>query len=152
MRRRRWPGVGVVLLVAAIGAGLAFVRQEQAAAPPKLTQQSTAPILGSLTPVGVSALRSIANGASNPDLRWPDFAPYRSEFARVYEKSGLVWIQNGRVRPQGLAVIDLLKNANAKGLEPGDYDGRRWVARLGALAANTYSQDTVVFCTAPSSS
>jgi len=86
MSRRRWPGLGLVLLVAAIGAGAAFVRQEQAAAPPKLTQQSTAPVIGSLTPVGVSALRAIADAATNPDLRWPDFAPYRSEFVKVYEK------------------------------------------------------------------
>ena len=148
MARRRWPGLVVVLLVAAIGAGGALVREEQAAALPKLAQQSTAPILGSLTTGGVSALRRIANAANNPDLRWPDFAPYRSEFARVYEKSGLVWIQNGRVRPQGLAVIDLLKNANDKGLEPEDYDGPRWADRLAKLTKNPSEQELVSFDTA----
>ena len=148
MSRRRWPGLGVVLLVAAIGAGVALVRKEQAAAPPKLTQQSTAPIIGSLTPVGVSALRGIAGAATNPDLRWPDFAPYRSEFAKVYENCGLVWLQNGRVRPQGLAVIELLKNANAKGLEPEDYDGPQWVGRLAKLEQNPSEQELVSFDTA----
>ena len=149
MGRRRWPSFVVALLVAAIGAGVALVRQEKAAAPPKLTQQSTAPMMvGSLTAVGVAALRSIANAASNPDLRWPDFAPYRSEFAKVYEKSGLVWIQNDRVRPQGLAVIDLLKNANAKGLEPEDYDGPRWADRLAKLTENPSEQELVSFDTA----
>ena len=148
MSRRRSPGLRVVLLVAAIGAGVGLVRQEQAAAPPKLTQQSTAPIIGSLTPVGVSALRGIADAATNPDLRWPDFAPYRSEFAKVYEKSGLVWLQNGRVRPQGLAVIELLKNANAKGLEPEDYDGPQWVGRLAKLEQNPSEQELVSFDTA----
>ena len=149
MCRRRWPSFVVALLVAAIGAGVALVRQEKAAAPPKLTQQSTAPMMvGSLTAVGVAALRSIANAASNPDLRWPDFAPYRSEFAKVYEKSGLVWIQNDRVRPQGLAVIDLLKNANAKGLEPEDYDGPRWSDRLAKLTENPSEQELVSFDTA----
>lgn len=148
MSRRRWPGLGLVFLVAAIGAGVAFVRQEQAAAPPKLTQQSTAPVIGSLTPVGVSALRAIADAATNPDLRWPDFAPYRSEFVKVYEKSGLVWLQNGRVRPQGLAVIELLKNANAKGLEPEDYDGPQWVGRVAKLEHNPSEQELVSFDTA----
>ena len=148
MSRRRWPGLGLVLLVAAIGAGAAFVRQEQAAAPPKLTQQSTAPVIGSLTPVGVSALRAIADAATNPDLRWPDFAPYRSEFVKVYEKRSLLWLQNGRVRPQGLAVIELLKNANAKGLEPEDYDGPRWVGRLAKLEQNPSEQELVSFDTA----
>ena len=148
MARRRWPGLVMVLLVAAIAAGVALVREEQATELPKLAQRSTAPILGSLTAVGVSALRSIANAASNPDLRWPDFAPYRSEFARVYEKSGLVWIQNGRVRPQGLAVIDLLKNADAMGLEPEDYDGPRWADRLAKLTENPSEQELVSFDTA----
>jgi len=148
MSRRRWPGLGLVFLVAAIGAGVAFVRQEQAAAPPKLTQQSTAPVIGSLTPVGVSALRAIADAATNPDLRWPDFAPYRSEFVKVYEKRGLVWLQNGRVRPQGLAVIELLKNANAKGLEPEDYDGPQWVGRVAKLEQNPSEQELVSFDTA----
>ena len=148
MSRRRWPGLGLVLLVAAIGAGAAFVRQEQAAAPPKLTQQSTAPVIGSLTPVGVSALRAIADAATNPDLRWPDFAPYRSEFVKVYEKRSLLWLQNGRVRPQGLAVIELLKNANAKGLEPEDYDGPQWVGRVAKLEQNPSEQELVSFDTA----
>ena len=148
MARHRWPGLVMVLLVAAIAAGVVLVREEHAAAPPKLTQQSTSPMVGSLTAVGVSALRRIANAASNPDLRWPDFAPYRSEFARVYEKSGLVWIQNGRVSPQGLAVIDLLKNADAKGLEPEDYDGPRWADRLARLTENPSEQELVSFDTA----
>ncbi|HVN17940.1 MAG TPA: hypothetical protein VMU05_04185 [Dongiaceae bacterium] len=52
MAGRRWPGLVMVLLVAAIAAGVAFVREEQATALLKLAQQSTAPIRGSLTPVG----------------------------------------------------------------------------------------------------
>src|ERR1700741_2884829 len=77
-----------------------------------------------LTPAGVSGLHAIADSGRNEDLRWPNFAPYKTEFSRFYEANGysLAWLQNGRVRRQGLAVIEVLDNANSKGLEPEDYD------------------------------
>jgi hypothetical protein len=57
----------------------------------------------------------------------------------------LVWVQNGRVRSQGLGVIELLKNANAKGLEPEDYDGSRWQGRLRKLGQSPSEQDLISF-------
>src|ERR1700761_2259200 len=59
-----------------------------------------------LTPAGLSALHAIADSARNEDLRWPDFAPYKTEFSQFYKANGysLAWLQNGQVRPQGLAV------------------------------------------------
>ncbi len=104
----------------------------------------------SLSPAGVSALRGIVDSARNPDLRWSDFTPYKIEFAKFYEMNSysLVWVQNGRVRSQGLAVIELLKNANAKGLDPEDYDGSRWQGRLLKLGQNPSEQDLASFDTA----
>jgi len=43
------------------------------------------------------------------------------------------WIRNSRPSAQALAVIDLFENADAKGLNPLDYDGGRWQPRLQAL-------------------
>jgi murein L,D-transpeptidase YcbB/YkuD len=57
-------------------------------------------------------------------------------------------MQNGQVRPQGLAVIEVLKNANSRGLEPEDYDGSRWPARLTKLKQNPSEQDLISFDTA----
>jgi murein L,D-transpeptidase YcbB/YkuD len=104
----------------------------------------------SLSPEGVSALRGIADSARNPDLRWPDFIPYRTEFAKFYEMNSysLGWVQNGRVRSQGLAVIELLKNADARGLDPEDYDGSRWQGRLLKVGQKPSEQDLVSFDTA----
>jgi Scaffold domain len=70
--------------------------------------------------VGVSLLHGIVDSARNEDLRWPDFTPYKTEFAKLYEMNSysLVWVESGRVRSQGLAVIDLLENADGKGLDP----------------------------------
>lgn len=143
----RWPGLLVVFLAATIGTGFAVVRKGQVAAP-EPSEQPPAARGQALTDAGVSALRSIVDGASNTELRWPNFAPYRTEFAKVYEKSDLLWIQNGRIRPQGLGVIELLKNANAKGLEPEDYDGPRWAGRLAKLGQNPPEKELVSFDTA----
>jgi len=103
-----------------------------------------------LTPAGLAAFRVIADSASNPDLRWPNFAPYKSEFTKFYENSGhsLAWLQNGRPRPQALAVIEVLEKANSKGLEPEDYDGPRWTSRVVGLAQKPSDQGLVSFDTA----
>src|SRR5580693_109973 len=108
-----------------------------------------------LSASGVPALHGIVDSGRNADLRWPDFTPYKAEVAKLYETNGysLVWVQNGRVRPQGLAVIELLQNANAKGLDPEDYDGSRWQGRLLKLGQKKLDQkpseqDLVSFDTA----
>jgi murein L,D-transpeptidase YcbB/YkuD len=103
-----------------------------------------------LSASGVSGLRGIVDSGRNADLRWPDFTPYKAEVAKLYEANGysLLWVQNGRVRPQGLAVIALLQNAGAKGLDPEDYDGSRWQGRLLKLGQKPSEQDLVAFDTA----
>ena len=99
---------------------------------------------------GVSALRAIMDSGRNADLRWPDFSPYRAETTKLYEMNhySLLWIRDGNVRPQGLAVIELLKNASAKGLEPEDYDAPSWQGRLLKMRRNPSEQDFISFDTA----
>jgi murein L,D-transpeptidase YcbB/YkuD len=95
-----------------------------------------------LSASGVSELRGIVDSSRNADLRWPDFTPYKAEVTKLYETNGysLLWVQNGRVRPQGLAVIELLQHADAKGLDPEDYDGSRWQGRLLKLGQTKLDQ------------
>jgi murein L,D-transpeptidase YcbB/YkuD len=104
---------------------------------------------------GAPPLHGIVDSGRNADLRWPDFAAYKTEVAKLYEANGysLLWVQNGRVRPQGQIVIELLENANNKGLDPEDYDGPRWRDRLLKLGQNKLDQkpseqDLVSFDTA----
>ena len=103
-----------------------------------------------LSASGVPALHGIVDSARNADLLWSDFTPYKTEVAKLYETNGysLLWIQNGRVRPQGLAVIELLQHAEAKGLDPEDYDGSRWQGRLLKLGQKPSEQDLISFDTA----
>ena len=100
--------------------------------------------------LGLPALHGIVDSARNADLRWADFTPYKAEVAKLYESTGYspLWVQSGRVRPQGLAVIELLQSANAKGLDPEDYDGSRWQGRLLKLEQKPSEQDLVSFDTA----
>jgi L,D-transpeptidase YcbB len=103
-----------------------------------------------LSTLATPALHGIVDSARNADLRWSDFTPYKAEVTKLYESNNYapLWIQNGQVRPQGLAVIGLLENANAKGLEPEDYDGPRWQERLAKLGQKPSEQDLVSFDTA----
>ena len=138
----------MIVLAALVAAGI-FAAGKQCI-PAALAQQSAVFVGQTLSPGGVSALQGITDSARNTNLRWPDFTPYRTEVARFYEMSShsLVWLQNGQVRPQGLAVIELLKNADAKGLDPEDYDGSLWQGRLLKLGQNPSEQDLVLFDTA----
>src|SRR3984957_94485 len=80
----------------------------------------------------LSSLRDIVASGRNADLPWSDFTPYKAEVTKLYDTNGysLLWVQNGRARPQALALIALLQNADVKGLDPEDYDGSRWQTRL----------------------
>jgi len=139
--RPQWVIVlsSVVVAVMSVGSGETF--------PAYFTERHPAPVGQTLSSSGVPALHRIVDSAGNADLRWPDFTPYKTEVAKLYESNGysLLWVQNGRVRPQGLAVIELLQHANAKGLDPEDYDGSRWQGRLAKLDQKPSQQDLASF-------
>jgi murein L,D-transpeptidase YcbB/YkuD len=118
--------------------------------PAFLAEQHPALAGQTLAASGVSPLHGIVDSGRNADLRWPDFTPYKTEVAKLYETNAysLLWVQNGHVRPQGMAMIELLQNADAKGLDPEDYDGSRWQGRLLKLGQKPSEQDLVSFDTA----
>ena len=69
------------------------------------------------------------------DMRWPDFTDYRLHIQNFYEPTGyaLAWSRDGMPTKQAAAVIEVLRQADSKGLDPEDYDGSRWPARLERL-------------------
>lgn len=73
----------------------------------------------------------IASGRLD-DLRWPDFSDFKNEVAAFYASTGYepVWTRDGSITPQAMALIDVLKHAETKGLDPEDYDAPRWAARV----------------------
>src|SRR6202046_1445951 len=136
VRRPQW----MIVLTSVVVAGMSVASPETF--PAFLTVQPPALAGQTLSAAGVPVLHSIVDSGRNADLRWSDFTPYKTEVAKLYETNGysLLWVQNGRIRPQGLAVIELLQNADAKGLDPEDYDGSRWPGRLLKLGQKPAGQ------------
>jgi murein L,D-transpeptidase YcbB/YkuD len=139
--RPRWPIVLTSIVVAVMSVASGETSSPFFEKPHPASAGQTFPASG------VPALHAIVDSGRNTDLRWPDFTPYKAEVAKLYETNGysLLWVQNGRVRPQGQAVITLLQNADAKGLDPEDYDGSRWQDRLLKLGHNPSEQDLASF-------
>jgi murein L,D-transpeptidase YcbB/YkuD len=143
----RWRRHIGTLLCGLIASGIIVACKASVSSSASTKQQIAVPAGQTLTAAGVSALHAIVDSAYNSDLRWPNFTPYQAEFSKFYDSNGysLAWVQNGHVSSQGLAVIELLKNANAKGLEPEDYDGQRWGDRVSKFAQNPSERDLVMF-------
>src|SRR5271163_4441371 len=143
-----WLQCWMIVLTSVVVAGMSIASGETF--PAFFAKQHPALAGQTFSAAGIPALHAIVDSGRNADLRWPDFTPYKIEVAKLYETNGysLLWIQNGRIRPQGLAVIGLLQNANAKGLDSEDYDGSRWQGRLLKLAQRPSEQDLVSFDTA----
>jgi L,D-transpeptidase YcbB len=141
--RRQW----IIVLTSIVVVGISIASGGISAL---FAQQHPALAGQTLSAFGVSALHAIVDSARNADLRWSDFTPYKAEVAKLYESNAysLLWVQNDRVRPQGLAVIELLQNANYKGLDPEDYDGSRWQGRLLKLSQKSSEQDSISLDTA----
>jgi murein L,D-transpeptidase YcbB/YkuD len=142
--RQQW----MIVLTSVIVAGMSVASGETS---PALFAKLHPAFAGqTLSASGVPALHAIVDSGHNADLRWPDFTAYKTEVAKLYETNSysLLWIQNGHVRPQGQVVIEILENANVKGLDPEDYDGPRWRDRLLKLSQKPSEQDLVSFDTA----
>src|SRR5580698_4528600 len=142
---RRW---WMIVLTSVVVGGMSIANGKTS--PAVFAEQQPALAGQTLSASGVPALHGIVDSGRNADLRWPDFIPYKTEVAKLYDTSGysLLWVQNVHVRPQGLAVIQLLQNADAKGLDPEDYDGSRWQGRLLKLGHNPTEADLISFDTA----
>ncbi|HTS59557.1 MAG TPA: L,D-transpeptidase family protein [Terriglobales bacterium] len=69
------------------------------------------------------------------DLRWPNFSDYSVQVKSFYETSNYAsaWLKDGEPTQQATAVIEVLKQADSKGLNAEDYDGSRWPARVSGL-------------------
>jgi L,D-transpeptidase YcbB len=94
-----------------------------------------------------SALCELVASGTLSSLRWPDFSGYKVQVQTFYEPTGYApaWIDGGKVTSQAKALIEILKGADAKGLNFEDYDGSRWSDRLAQLqiATNPKVESTV---------
>jgi murein L,D-transpeptidase YcbB/YkuD len=114
-------------LVAASAAGAAV-------APPLVPAP---PVAGLDAPsaAGLRLLEAHVDGGYDAELPWPDFRDLRPELRRVYAARGwsFAWLTGGRPGDAAWQVAAILADAAAKGLDPADYGGEGWEARLRAL-------------------
>jgi L,D-transpeptidase YcbB len=89
-----------------------------------------------------SELRRLVDSGVLPDLRWPEFSAYRHHVKSFYGNSqyALAWTRDGRPTFQAQAVIEALRTAVTKGLDPADYDGALWPLRVLQLHKGSTSQ------------
>ena len=86
-----------------------------------------------------SEICRLAGSAHLADLRWPDFSDYQGQVQLFYEAASYVpaWTAAGAVTGPASSMIQALKGAGSKGLNPEDYDGSRWADRVAALSSGT---------------
>ena len=93
------------------------------------------------------ALRSSVQSGRLDDLRWPDFSDYRADVDNFYRPSGyaLTWIQGDAPTKRAREMVEMLRRADAEGLNPEDYDGPQWAERFARLEASHSSEDEARF-------
>src|SRR5580698_3128217 len=81
---------------------------------------------------GEALLRDFLTSGKMADLHRPEFSNYEKDAEKFYDDFGgaLPWVDQGNPTAQARSVIVSLKNAADKGLDPEDYEGSRWDARL----------------------
>jgi murein L,D-transpeptidase YcbB/YkuD len=121
--------VAIVALLCggAIGSARRFQSQSNSASTATSPQQ--------ISPEGRASLQAIIQTGNLPDLRWPNFSDYTKHLQKFYNSYGysLPWVRGMEPSPQARQLIALLWQAEQKGLNPDDYDGPRWSARLALL-------------------
>jgi murein L,D-transpeptidase YcbB/YkuD len=89
----------------------------------------------SLTAKGEEELQAILQNQRLSDLQWPDFSNHAASVKKFYEESDykLTWTHGGKPTPEALELIQILEEAEQKGLNAIDYDGLRWHDRVTSL-------------------
>ncbi len=76
-------------------------------------------------------------GTLLPILRWPNFSDYQQYVQTFYDDRNeeLAWTRDGKPTSAAIGFIETFIHADAKGLNPEDYDASRWSARIPQLAS-----------------
>jgi len=68
------------------------------------------------------------------EMQWPDFADFRTRLTAFYAPAyAPAWLSDNKPTANALAMIEILKAAELKGLKPEDYDAGLWDERVAHL-------------------
>jgi murein L,D-transpeptidase YcbB/YkuD len=110
------------------------------------TQNATPVAAQTLTPAGEQELRSIVGSGKLSELQWPNFSQQSAAVKEFYDEAGyrLTWTVGGKPTSQAVEVINILGNADQKGLDSKDYDGELWPERLKQLQGPSAPSESVL--------
>jgi murein L,D-transpeptidase YcbB/YkuD len=103
--------------------------------------------LENLDAAGTAELRALVASGRLSDLQWPNFADHVASVKDFYVDTGykLGWVNGGKATQQAQAVIEILEQAERKGLSSVDYDGSRWPERLKLLQGGASQSALIKF-------
>jgi L,D-transpeptidase YcbB len=141
MRAKRLLQLSILILACCTSA--AFCGRSETASSASRTQAAPQ----ALDAAGAQELNAILTSARLSDLQWPNFSEHADYVKSFYQDTNnqLGWSRDGKPTPQALALIQILEQAELKGLNSTDYDGARWPDRLTALQKNDSSSALVHF-------
>jgi L,D-transpeptidase YcbB len=89
----------------------------------------------SLSTQDIREVQAILAAGKLPELNDPDFGAYQGEVEEFYAYSGgaLAWLQGNKPTTQAWEMMQFLKTADRKGLDPEDYDASHWNSRVVGL-------------------
>jgi murein L,D-transpeptidase YcbB/YkuD len=68
-------------------------------------------------------------------LRWPDYSDYQPAVKTFYDdrNNEIAWTRDERPTSEATAFVQAFVDSGEKGLNPEDYDGSRWSARVAGI-------------------
>lgn len=94
-----------------------------------------------------SIIQQLTATARVEELRWPNFSDYAVHVRNFYEQLdySLAWIKQNQPTQQARTVIQVLQEADNKGLNADDYDSSRWSDRLSRLQHSPSPEQKALF-------
>ena len=122
MRRTLLLAATILVIILGLNSVVGLRTPDTVAAPNDLRQTAT-------------TIGEIVTAGQLSDLRWPNFSDYAAHVRRFYESFGYAyaWLREGRPTQQANVLIEVLQEADSKGLNAEDYDGPLWADRLARL-------------------
>lgn len=100
-----------------------------------------------LSSEGQSELARMISAGRLSGLQCPNFSAYQVPVQNFYESMGrgLAWLHDAELTNQARELVAVLQNADQKGLNPEDYDGPKWPARVQTLQGKSPESELIRF-------